>query len=62
MLVKKIVGLLILVAVIPIYVYGFARFGFRDVLIPGLIASAGGFVILGGIWLVRYSGKEASRS
>lgn len=54
-IIKKILGLIILFGILGIYYYGFMRFGFFNVIIPGMIASGFGFLILGGIYLVRYS-------
>lgn len=53
--------ILAICAVGPIYVYGFTHFKTIDILIPAGIISLGGFVLLGCVWLYRYSGKEINR-
>jgi hypothetical protein len=60
---KKVAGILILLALMPVYVYGFATFRLRDILIPGIFLSLCGFALLGAIWLFKYAGrKEADRT
>jgi len=61
-MVRKFFGFLILLPVLAVFFYGFTHFKTLDILIPAMIASIGGFVVLGAIWLVRYAGKEVNRS
>lgn len=52
---KKILGYAIMSVFAIIIVWGVFWFGPGRILIPASISSVFGFIILGGIWLIRYS-------
>lgn len=55
---KRIIGFILSLPVFAVYWYGFTHLKTIDILIPASIASGGGFLLLGAIWLFRYSGKR----
>lgn len=50
------IGLISLIGVFMIY--GIFKFGFFNVMVPASFASLIGFVVLGGIHLMRYTSKK----